>query len=215
MQNSKESGQFYKGTINYSLLARLKSKDHIREPQIFGYVCFDSEHLFSKSIFLESLSSESIFFRIHFFGIHFFGIHFFGFQFFGIHFLESIFSESILSESIFFGIHFFGIQFFGIHFRHQQKREKTKKKKKKKKNDKMVVCHFCVETVKISELIFSEPPILAFLIFWGSGEVHASIQVWGGWFVGGRGLAVKLSLVGLLGFWQRMFAGVSRGPREL
>ena len=33
--------------------------------------------------------------------------------------------------------------------------------------------------------------------------------------MGGRGLAVKLSLVGLLGFWQRMFAGVSRSPREL
>ena len=52
----------------------------------------------------------------------------------------------------------------------------------------MVVCHFCVETVKISEVIFSEPPILAFLIFWGCGEVHASIQVWGGVVCGGGGV---------------------------
>ena len=50
---------------------------------------------------------------------------------------------------------------------------------------------------------------------WGCGEVNASIQVWGGGLCGGRGLAVKLSLVGLLGFWQRIFAGVSGSPREL
>ena len=36
----------------------------------------------------------------------------------------------------------------------------------------MVVCHFCVETVNISEFIFLEPPLFAFFIFWG---------LWGGW----------------------------------
>ena len=35
MQNSKASSQFHKGSIKYSLLARLKSKDHIREHQVF------------------------------------------------------------------------------------------------------------------------------------------------------------------------------------
>ena len=37
MQNSKASGQSHKGIINYSLLAKLKSKDHcdIKEHQVF------------------------------------------------------------------------------------------------------------------------------------------------------------------------------------
>ena len=54
---------------------------------------------------------------------------------------------------------------------------------------------------------FSEPHMLTLLIFWGCGEVHASIQAWGGWFVGRVGSEVD--------FWQGMFAGVFRGPREL
>ena len=45
----------------------------------------------------------------------------------------------------------------------------------------------------------------------GRFMLHPSLGggLWGG------GLAMRLSLVGLLGFWQGMFAGVSRGPRKL
>ena len=145
MQNSKASGQSHKEMIKYSPLARLKSKDHIREHEV--YVCLASE-----PISLASLASESFFsevflvFRTHFLGIDFFRNPFFGIialgillcrnPCFGIHFLESIFSDA-----------FFRNPFFRIHIRHLGK---------------MVVCPSCAQTVKISELIFSEPLIWVF-----------------------------------------------------
>ena len=39
---------------NYSLLARLKSNDHIRQHEVFGYVCFASEPISSVSMASES-----------------------------------------------------------------------------------------------------------------------------------------------------------------
>ena len=54
------SGQFQKEIMNYSLLARLKSKDHIREHEVFGYVCLASD-----SISSESLACEPIVFGTH------------------------------------------------------------------------------------------------------------------------------------------------------
>ena len=112
-------------------------------------------------------------FRIPVFEIPVFGIHFFRNPFFRNPFFPNPFlSELVFSESI----------FFGIHVRHLGKNEKNEKTREFRK---MVVCNFCVETVKTSEFIFSGPSILAFLMFLGCGEVHASIQVWGGVLWGG------------------------------
>ena len=139
---------------------------------------FSSESIFSESnqffrnpFFSESLFSESIFFGIHFFGIHFFGIHFFGIHFFGIHFSEFIFGT----------------------------RAKTRKNewKKTRISENGCVSLLCANGEDFG-IHFSEPPILAFLIFGGCGEVHASIQVWGGGLWGGG--VWQLNWV-WLGFW--------------
>ena len=185
MQSSKASGQSHKGIINYSLLARLKFKDHIREHEVFLV-----SSVLPRSPFIQYPWLLS--------------------PLFGAHFSEPQSSESILSKSrfknpflgmfwnpLFTDFSFVGILSFQVsHFRNScptpgQEREKWEFQK-------MVLCPFCVEKVKISEFILSEPPIWAFLILFG------------GWLVA-RGLTVKLSLAGLLGFWQRMFVGVSLG----
>ena len=189
MQNSKASGQFHDGLINFSLLALLKSKGHIRGVSVMSVL--PRNPFLRHSWFLNPL-----------FGIHFFGIRIFGIHFFGIHFSESIFSEFIffrmhfLSESIFSEfvfldffcrISFFSEFIFG-----------TWANTRKIKFRKMVVCPFCLETVKISDFIFSEPPILAFLIcfgLWGGSRLHL---IFGGWF-GGVG-CWQLNWV-WLGFW--------------
>ena len=135
-----------------------KSKDHcdIREHQVFWFCLFClGTHFFviSGFWFLNPLLWNPLLFGILFCRNPFF--------------LESI---------------FLGNPFFGIHFIGSVSRNSTWplcKNEKKWEFQKMVVCPFCVETVKISALIFSEPPIGAFLNFLGLGEVHASIQFWG------------------------------------
>ena len=113
MQNSKASGQFYKD----SLLARLKSKDHISLS--LGNIKWLVMSVLPRNPFLRN----PFFFGIHFFGIPVFGIHFSASIFFrNPFFSESIFSESLVLESVFFrnpfsfGIHFFRIHFFRFHF---------------------------------------------------------------------------------------------------
>ena len=82
----------------------------------------------------------------------------------------------------------------------------------------MVVCPSCVEKRwRFRNSSFWSHPFWHFwFLLWlcGGSCLHL---IFGGCFVwgGGGGFAVKLSLVRLWGFWQRMFAGVSQGPPEL
>ena len=210
MQNYQASGQFHKGIVNYSLLVRLKSKDHaLGNIKCFGYVCFASEPISSLSLASESTFRNPFFrnpCRIPVFQNPFFqNLFFLEHPFFGIHcFRNPFFSEFIYWNPFFgthlFGIHFFGIHvhFFGIHFRHLGKNEKNE-------NFGKWSCVLLWKAVKISDFIFSEPLHFGvFDFFLSCGEVQASIQFWGGVVCGGRGLAVKLSLVGFWRFRQRI-----------
>ena len=129
-------------------------------------------------------------------------------------FSESIFSESLFSESIFsefifgihffgihsFGTHFFGILFFRINFRNLGKNEKNET------FGKWLCVIFLWKRCTFRNSFFREPPILAFLFFWVVGRFTPPSTFWVV-VCGEGGLAVKLILVGLWGFWQENVCG--------